>query len=85
MLIEFAGIIGGFLGVILFIPQIIKTFKTKSVNDLSYHTWLLIYMNVLFWLLYGVVKNDYIIIIPNSIAVFLTTLMLVFFRIYRKI
>jgi len=79
---ELFGIIGGFLGVMLFIPQIIKTIKTKSVKDLSIYTWVLIFINVLFWMFYGVFKNDLIIMIPNMIAVFLTSIIFWCFKKY---
>ena len=84
LIYELFGIFGGILGVV-FIPQLFKTFKTKSVKDLSYSTWILITLNVLFWSIYGFYKNDLIIIVPNIISFFITITILVFIRRYSNV
>jgi len=77
------GIIGGLLGVILFLPQLFKTIKTKSAKDLSFFTYLLILINLSFWAYYGILINNPIIIIPNIIGAIISSIMLVLVRYYR--
>lgn len=84
MLEVIVGTIGGSLGVILFLPQLIKTLKTKSAKDLSFLTYLLILVNVSFWVYYGVLTSNPVIMIPNIIGAVLCGIMLVLVRCYRR-
>ena len=83
MLDVIVGTIGGSLGVILFLPQLIKTLKTKSAKDLSFLTYLLILVNVSFWVYYGMLTNNPVIMIPNIIGAVICSIMLVLVRCYR--
>jgi MtN3 and saliva related transmembrane protein len=76
--IDFVGLFGAFLSSITFLPQVYKAWKTKSVGDLSLWTILILLANVSTWLIYGLVKNDFAIIIANSIILALSLLMLFF-------
>ncbi|MCR4418179.1 MAG: SemiSWEET family transporter [Ignavibacteria bacterium] len=49
------------------LPQVLKGFKTKSVNDIS---WIFIFMIItatIFWFIYGKYRNDWAIMLTNSI------------------
>ena len=61
------GLIGTVTGIGCYVPQIIKSLKTKSMKD--FHLWYLILLglNVLAWLCYGIVENLVILIIANGI------------------
>ncbi len=83
MLDVIVGTIGGSLGVILFLPQLIKTLKTKSAKDLSFLTYLLILINVSFWVYYGMLTSNPVIMIPNIIGAVICSIMLVLVRYYR--
>lgn len=84
MLEVIVGTIGGSLGVILFLPQLIKTLKTKSAKDLSFLTYLLILVNVSFWVYYGMLTSNPVIMIPNIIGAVICSVMLVLVRCYSK-
>lgn len=71
------GTIGGSLGVILFFPQLIKTLKTKSAKDLSFLTYFLIFINVSFWIYYGFLTANPVIMIPNIIGAVVSIIMLI--------
>ena len=75
-MIEFFGIMGGALGVVIFIPQLIKSVRTKSTKDLSWWTYILITSNVIMWALYGIFKSDPFISVPNIIGTLLSLIML---------
>ncbi len=66
-LIDIIGYAAGFLILISIIPQIIKSWKTKSAKDLSLLRYCIYIGGVALWLLYGIVLNNGPIMIVNSI------------------
>ena len=61
-----------------FIPQIIKSFKTKSVKDVSIVTLFQLSLGVSLWIAYGIHLKDAIIIAANSIMLFSLIILLFF-------
>jgi MtN3 and saliva related transmembrane protein len=51
------------------IPQIIKAFRTKKMEDVSF--WLIFHLTVglTLWVVYGIVIDDFVIIWANAIGV----------------
>lgn len=49
-----------------FIPQLIKGYRTKKLNDVSYWMPAVITFGMSLWLFYGIIRNDITIIIANS-------------------
>ena len=82
--IDFLGLFGAFLSSITFLPQVYKAWKTKSVGDLSIWMILILLANVSTWLIYGIVKNDFAIMIANFIILSLSLLMLFFKFRFKK-
>jgi MtN3 and saliva related transmembrane protein len=60
-----------------FIPQIIKTMKTKSAKDVSLLTLFQLSLGVSLWIVYGIYLKNIIIITANSVT--LTTLIILLF------
>ncbi len=58
------------------IPQIFKTIKSKKSEDISIWLSLVLIIGLGLWTSYGIVKKDVVLIISNSIAVLLNTVML---------
>lgn len=50
-----------------FVPQVIKSYKTKSVEDLS--LWMIIatFVGTVFWIMYGYLINSKPVLIMNVI------------------
>lgn len=48
-----------------FIPQIIKGYRTKRLEDVSYLLMILISIGMGLWIVYGIEKGDYVIIGAN--------------------
>jgi len=82
--IDYLGLFGAFLSSITFLPQVYKAWKTRSVGDLSIWMILILLANVSTWLIYGIVKNDFAIMIANSIILSLSLLMLFFKFRFKK-
>ncbi len=66
------------------VPQIVKGYRTKKLDDVSKYLMSLVAIGAFLWMLYGVEKNDYIIIGVNVSAIALTmTVLAMKFR-YKK-
>ena len=64
------GYIAAFCTAISFLPQAVKTIKTKDTNGLSLLTYLFLFFGSLSWFIYGIVLSD----IPLMSTNFLTTI-----------
>lgn len=60
------GVLAALLTSTSFIPQIVRGYRTKSLGDLSWGLLLTFGTGVLCWLLYGLHKQDMIIIGANA-------------------
>lgn len=67
MIEDIVGYLGGIFIMISFIPQVIKSYKTKSVKDLSFMMILATLIGTIFWIGYGFLINGMPVIIMNSI------------------
>lgn len=81
--IEFIGYFGSFLTSITFIPQVYKSWKSKSVGDLSTWMVLIVVTSTLDWLVYGYAIHSGPVIVANTIVLVLT-LVLLYFKIKFK-
>ena len=69
---------------IAFLPQLIKTIKTKKADDVSLITLLMFITGVASWIIYGFMISSVPILIANSITLILNILILLFKLIYTK-
>jgi MtN3 and saliva related transmembrane protein len=66
------GLTAAFFTSIAWIPQVMKTFRTKSTRDISLHLMLVVSIGLSLWLIYGILLEDVAIIISNSVQVPMT-------------
>jgi MtN3 and saliva related transmembrane protein len=60
------GLIAGALTTLSFLPQVIRTLRTRHAGDLS-AAWLLIFgTGVAAWCVYGILRSDVAIIVTNA-------------------
>lgn len=59
------GLVAGTLTSIAAIPQVIKTLKTRHVRDISIWQPLLLAFGVALWMMYGILINDFPLIVAN--------------------
>lgn len=76
-LIELIGFSAGFLTTIAGIPQAIKSWKTKSTKDLSLPMYVMIWIGVFLWLIYGILTNSLPLIAANSVTLLLISSILI--------
>jgi MtN3 and saliva related transmembrane protein len=59
-----------------FVPQVIKTWRTRSAEDLSFLMLLTHVIGMLLWLAYGVMIGAAPVVVANTIAVLLDALLI---------
>mgnify|MGYP001562950416 CR=1 FL=1 len=75
--ISFLGLAAGACTTGSFIPQVIKSWKTKETKDLSGAMIVLVVIGIILWLTYGILTKDLPIILANGLSLMLTITMLV--------
>jgi len=82
--IEIIGLIAATLTTAAYVPQVIKTWKTKDVKSMSLSMYIVMFSGVAMWFTYGVLLNSLAIVLANIVTGGLT-FTLIFLKIkYRK-
>lgn len=76
--LTFIGLAAGFCTTVAFLPQVIKTWKSKSAKDLSLGMYSIFCTGVFLWLIYGVLISDLPIILANALTLLLALSILMF-------
>ncbi len=66
------GLVAGTLTTIAFVPQFLKTWKSKSAQDVSLGMLVIFCTGVFLWLLYGIFLGALPIILANAVTLVLT-------------
>ncbi len=82
--IEIIGLLAGACTTIAFVPQVIKTYKSKSAKDLSLGMFLTFWVGIILWLIYGFVVEDLPIVVANLLTLILASVILVLKVKYRN-
>jgi MtN3 and saliva related transmembrane protein len=80
---EIIGLMAAVLTTAAFVPQVYKTWKSKSVDSLSLTMYIVFFTGVVLWLIYGIQINSLSIIIANSVTSILALLLIIFKLIYK--
>lgn len=78
------GSIAGLLTSVAAIPQVIKVFKEKKVENLSLLMISITTLGVFLWVIYGMIKNETPIIISNGVSTFFNTVLLILYFKYKN-
>ena len=70
------GIVAGTLTTIAFLPQVWRTWKTKSAKDVSFIMLISFMSGLVLWLIYGIILNALPIILANGITLVLNFIIL---------
>ena len=76
--IQLLGLFAGTLTTAAFLPQVIKTRKSRSAKDLSLGMFSLFCLGVMLWLVYGIMVRDIPVIAANLVTLMLASTLLVF-------
>lgn len=66
--IQGLGLLAAFFTTIANIPQAVKVIRTRNVKSLSASTYAMLFIGMLLWVVYGIIRGDLPIILANSIA-----------------
>ena len=83
---SYVGFIAGILTTVGFLPQVIKSYRSKSARDVSLRQPVLLLAGMSLWLAYGFHLKDWAIIIANVVSI-LWNIVIVILKIrydYRK-
>jgi len=82
--IEFYGYFAAILTTAAFLPQLIKTLKTKKAEDVSLITLIMFIIGVISWIIYGYSISSSPILIANLTTLVLNILILISKIFYSK-
>jgi MtN3 and saliva related transmembrane protein len=77
------GLLAGALTTAAFVPQVIKTWRTRSTHDISVWMFTLFNVGLLLWLVYGVRIGSWPIVVANTVTLGLA-LTILYFKIRFK-
>lgn len=67
-IVAILGFVAGIYAIVALIPQIIKSWRSKELKDVSPIMFGVLMLGVGLWVIYGSIKNDLPIIVTNSIS-----------------
>ncbi|MBK7872303.1 MAG: SemiSWEET transporter [Saprospiraceae bacterium] len=82
-MIQFIGLFAAVLTTAAFVPQAIKTIRTRSTKDLAVSTYAMLSVGTLLWLSYGLLIKDLPLILANAITASLASTIL-YFKLIEK-
>lgn len=72
------GLIAGALTTAAFVPQVVKTWRSRHTQDISLGMFAIFSIGVFLWLLYGIQLGALPVILANAITLVLSMTILVF-------
>lgn len=75
---EIIGLIAAVLTTSSFIPQAVKTWKTKSAGNLSLTMYIAMFTGIVLWLIYGIHLRSLAMILANAVTALLTLIIIIF-------
>ena len=82
--IDLFGFLAALLTTIAFLPQLYKTWKTKSADDVSLIMLILFIIGLFCWIIYGLKINSIPILVANIITFIFNFSILILKIVYRK-
>jgi MtN3 and saliva related transmembrane protein len=84
ILISMIGVAGAALTTSSFLPQIIKAYRTKSMEDVSRYLMSMFATGTVLWMVYGIFKADWVIIGANATAAAFNVILLFMKFAYKR-
>jgi MtN3 and saliva related transmembrane protein len=80
--LEILGLIAGTITSVGFLPQIIKGYKTKKLEDVSNYMPIILAIGMTLWMIYGLLMNAIAVIVANIIGVSCNLIIIIMKKIY---
>ena len=75
---EVIGLSAAFLTTSAFIPQVYKIYKEKNANGISLTMYIILFIGVILWFVYGLLIGSLSIIIANGVTALLQLSIIIF-------
>ena len=82
-IVSLVGYSAAALGIIAFLPQVVKSLKTRKTKDVSFASFSIVAATNFLWTVYGILRNDVPLMIANSI-IFISVLIILWAKIKYK-
>ncbi len=66
--LTWVGLLAAFCSTAAFLPQVVKTWRTRSTKDISLVMFSVLIIGILLWLTYGIIIRDIPLIVANTIT-----------------
>jgi MtN3 and saliva related transmembrane protein len=73
---DWIGLLAGLLTTLAFVPQVVKTWKTRHTRDISLTMFLAFTTGVALWLVYGILLGAWPVILANFVTLLLAGIIL---------
>ena len=83
-LTDIIGIAAGVFTASSLIPQVVKTLKEKKAEDVSLLMLFILQAGLVLWIIYGIKRDDFPIIITNSFSLLVNIFMVILRIRYNK-
>jgi len=77
-LFEIVGLSAAFLTTSAFIPQVYKIYKEKNADGISLTMYIIMFIGVILWFIYGILIGSLSIIIANGVTALLQLNIIIF-------
>jgi MtN3 and saliva related transmembrane protein len=77
-LLEIVGLTAAFLTTSAFIPQVYKIYKEKNADGISLTMYIILFIGVILWFVYGILIGSLSIIIANGVTALLQLSIIIF-------
>lgn len=74
---DIVGFLAGTCTTACFVPQVIKTLRSRSTRDISLGMWCLLFAGTALWLVHGLEIGSSPIIAANGVTIILVTIVLI--------
>jgi MtN3 and saliva related transmembrane protein len=66
--LTWVGLLAAFCSTAAFLPQVVKTWRTRSTKDISLVMFTVLIVGILLWLTYGIIIRDIPLIVANAVT-----------------
>jgi len=74
---EIIGLLAACITTASFLPQVFKTYKTKDTSGLSLTMYIVFFIGIVLWLIYGIHLNSLPMILANFITAILSLFLII--------
>jgi MtN3 and saliva related transmembrane protein len=76
--IEIIGLIAAFSTTVSFLPQAVKTIRTKDTSGISLSMYAVFTFGTLFWLIYGILSPSFPVALANAVTFLFASIILIY-------